>query len=185
MAGTVWTEITVPHPSDDVWRLLLRCVAEVSDLDLTVHGRGTQHVLLEQTETMQAVAGDAPVPATIDHDRRAGSLDLSGLKDVPPGLHGELELLPAGPTSSVARVGVTTDAWWGGTAARIGKVGWVRRHVAGGTEQRMHDVVREIVALAVDADDETLRELLQHGTPTTQRLAGQRQARLAGEAAIA
>lgn len=183
MAGTVWSEVAVAHPRQDVWRVLLRSLAEVSELDADAEHQGVQQLRLEQTETMAAVSSDDPIPATIDHDHHAGTVDLSELPDVPPGLRGAFELLETGPASTTIRLGVTTDAWWGGTAARVAKVGFLRKAVAGATEQRMHDVVREIVDLSVDADDATLRDLVQRGSPTTRRLAAERQARLEGDSA--
>lgn len=181
MTGTVWSVLAVEHSSDSVWRALLRSLAEVSDLDPDVVGRGEQQLLIEQTDSLDAVASDDPVPATIDHDRRAGTVDLRHLPDMPAGLRGEFELVSDGDEVTTIRIGVTTDAWWGGAAARVARVGFLRKAVAGETEQRMHAVAREFVDLAVTADDETLRDLVRHGTPTTRRLAAERRERLLRE----
>lgn len=180
MAGTVWSEVRVVHPRDDVWRALLRALAEVSDLDPRGDHHGVQSLLVEQTATTKAVAGDDPVPATLDHDRHAGTVDLRHLPDVPAGLRAGFELVDDRGAATTIRLGVTTEAWWGGAVSAASRVGFLRRAVAGDAEQQMHDVVQEVVDLAVDADDEELRDLVHHGTPTTRRLAEQRRRRLAG-----
>ncbi len=182
MAGELWTEVQTDRTPDEVWHTVLRTLAEVTAGAVsTDEGQtGTQQVVITDAPRMpDGPDGDAALPLTIDHGLRTSAITLD-LEDVPPGMTGLLELRPADRgAGTVLRMGGRSDQWWAGTASRIANIGFVRKRVTSGWEQNLHTVVREFLELAVDADDEAFRRLLEEGTPTANRLAAEREARLA------
>jgi hypothetical protein len=186
VAGELWTEVATDRTPDEVWHTVLRVLAEVTNGTVsTAPGQSeTQQVVITNAPRMPAGPdGPAALPLTIDHAQRTSMVTLD-LKDVPPGLTGLLELRAAarGP-GTVLRIAGSSDQWWAGAASRIASIGFVRKRVTAGWETNLHTIVREFLARAVDADDDSFRRLLEEGTPTANRLAAEREARLAAQPA--